>query len=76
MKELFPSDGIHKEKKKRITRACEECKRRKRRCDGIQPCSSCKNVQVDCIFTIQAKRGRKKANMQVIIILNNFFLDY
>lgn len=28
-------------KRRRITRACDDCRRKKIKCDGKQPCSSC-----------------------------------
>lgn len=28
-------------KRRRVTRACDECRRKKIRCDGKQPCSHC-----------------------------------
>ena len=29
------------QKRRRVTRACDECRRKKIKCDGMQPCSHC-----------------------------------
>jgi hypothetical protein len=35
-KELLPM-----QKRRRVTRACDECRRKKIKCDGKQPCTHC-----------------------------------
>ena len=29
------------QKRRRVTRACDECRRKKIKCDGMQPCTHC-----------------------------------
>lgn len=29
------------QKRRRVTRACDECRRKKIKCDGLQPCTHC-----------------------------------
>lgn len=41
-----PDDGDSKpampmQKRRRVTRACDECRRKKIKCDGKQPCTHC-----------------------------------
>lgn len=36
-----PSKPIHVQKRRRVTRACDECRRKKIKCDGTQPCTHC-----------------------------------
>lgn len=36
---LKPS--THLQKRRRVTRACDECRRKKIKCDGKQPCTHC-----------------------------------
>jgi Fungal Zn(2)-Cys(6) binuclear cluster domain len=41
-----PSDGkpnpkLPMQKRRRVTRACDECRRKKIKCDGKQPCTHC-----------------------------------
>ena len=31
----------HLQKRRRVTRACDECRRKKIKCDGKQPCTHC-----------------------------------
>lgn len=44
--ELQPLQSI----RKRTRRPCEVCKRRKRRCDGGQPCRACVEFEYDCFY--------------------------
>lgn len=32
---------LHLQKRRRVTRACDECRRKKIKCDGKQPCTHC-----------------------------------
>ncbi|KAH6679003.1 fungal-specific transcription factor domain-containing protein [Halenospora varia] len=38
------------QKRKRITRACDECRQRKVKCDGQYPCEHCRNYGYDCSY--------------------------
>ncbi len=33
--------STHLQKRRRVTRACDECRRKKIKCDGKQPCTHC-----------------------------------
>lgn len=33
--------AVHLQKRRRVTRACDECRRKKIKCDGKQPCTHC-----------------------------------
>ena len=33
--------AAHLQKRRRVTRACDECRRKKIKCDGKQPCTHC-----------------------------------
>lgn len=35
------NDSKHMQKRRRVTRACDECRRKKIKCDGKQPCTHC-----------------------------------
>jgi hypothetical protein len=43
--------------RKRVSRACTTCKRRKERCDGLQPCNRCKYraKESECAFPEAAR---------------------
>ena len=36
-----PQQSSHLQKRRRVTRACDECRRKKIKCDGKQPCTHC-----------------------------------
>lgn len=35
------NSGLPVQKRRRVTRACDECRRKKIKCDGKQPCTHC-----------------------------------
>lgn len=44
-------------KRKRISKACESCRRRKEKCDGVQPlCNPCRTAQRTCTYPSQSRR--------------------
>ncbi|CAK7237640.1 hypothetical protein SBRCBS47491_010056 [Sporothrix bragantina] len=42
----------------RVTRACDRCKTRKIKCNGIQPCSFCSQARAMCTYESAYNRGR------------------
>lgn len=36
-----PKESLPMQKRRRVTRACDECRRKKIKCDGKQPCTHC-----------------------------------
>ncbi|KAL7948954.1 fungal-specific transcription factor domain-containing protein [Trichoderma barbatum] len=55
-------DDSHDAKRRRIARACDQCRRKKIKCDGKLPsCTHCTNYKTECIFTqIEKKRATPK----------------
>jgi hypothetical protein len=59
-------DAMTPRKRSKVSRACDECRRKKIRCDatsesGEEPCSSCKRVGTRCQFSrVPMKRGPSK----------------
>lgn len=45
-------------KRRRVTRACDNCKSRKRRCDGEKPCAYCTEHRALCTYDAPYTRGR------------------
>ncbi|OIW33450.1 hypothetical protein CONLIGDRAFT_178633 [Coniochaeta ligniaria NRRL 30616] len=39
------------EKRQRTAQACDSCKRRKQKCNGLKPCSTCVKRRLACIYT-------------------------
>ncbi|KAL1837458.1 hypothetical protein VTJ49DRAFT_3757 [Mycothermus thermophilus] len=61
-----PPDGTPPRKRSKVSRACDECRRKKIKCDGQpeatdQPCSNCRRSNAQCLFSrIPQKRGPSK----------------
>ncbi|KAL8657826.1 MAG: hypothetical protein Q9226_001530 [Calogaya cf. arnoldii] len=49
------------QKRRRVTRACDECRRKKIKCDGKQPCTHCTVYSYDCTFDQPSNRRRNPA---------------
>ena len=45
-----------------VTKACVECRRRKTKCVGTQPCTGCLACNVECVFPEFRRRGRKSVH--------------
>lgn len=62
----FMTDGIPPRKRSKVSRACDECRRKKIKCDattdsGDTPCSSCARSSIRCLFSrVPQKRGPSK----------------
>ncbi|KAK4506950.1 hypothetical protein PRZ48_000683 [Zasmidium cellare] len=50
-----PGRGV---KRQKVTRACDNCKSRKRRCTGELPCTACHSTGSNCTYTASYTRGR------------------
>ncbi|KAH6611206.1 Zn2Cys6 transcriptional regulator [Trichoderma cornu-damae] len=64
---MFPDsslllDDSSDAKRRRIARACDQCRRKKIKCDGKLPsCTHCTNYKTECVFTqIEKKRAPPK----------------
>ncbi|GIZ40025.1 hypothetical protein CKM354_000338100 [Cercospora kikuchii] len=51
----------HMQKRRRVTRACDECRRKKIKCDGKQPCTHCTVYSYDCSYDQPSNRRRNPA---------------
>lgn len=49
------ADG-HEEERKRVSKACQRCRVRKDRCDGLNPCGNCQSSQTECIYEATTKK--------------------
>ncbi|KAI9473638.1 MAG: fungal-specific transcription factor domain-containing protein [Benjaminiella poitrasii] len=59
---LSSNSGI---KRNKVSRACDECRKRKVRCDGAQPCARCQKSSTECIFSnVTPKRGPPKKYLE------------
>lgn len=48
-----------KEKKRRVSTACLECRRRKSKCDGKSPCSGCQAKGLSCTMLFDDRRRKQ-----------------
>lgn len=50
---IMPRPAVAPDKRRRIARACDSCKRRKERCNGAHPCSICtrRRKEFECNFS-------------------------
>ncbi|KAJ5952746.1 uncharacterized protein N7479_011159 [Penicillium vulpinum] len=51
-------DEENRRKDPKISRACDTCKKKKIRCDGIFPCSNCSKRKLNCAYDAKYGRGR------------------
>lgn len=49
------------QKRRRVTRACDECRRKKIKCDGRQPCTHCTVYSYECTYDQPSNRRRNPA---------------
>ncbi|KAF2685973.1 hypothetical protein K458DRAFT_386981 [Lentithecium fluviatile CBS 122367] len=49
------------QKRRRVTRACDECRRKKIKCDGKQPCTHCTVYSYECTYDQPSNRRRTAA---------------
>lgn len=71
----YPLDtSIPPRKRSKVSRACDECRRKKIKCDaqsdtGDAPCSSCARSSIRCLFSrVPQKRGPSKGYVQILYI--------
>ncbi|KAI1134111.1 hypothetical protein F5Y05DRAFT_244598 [Hypoxylon sp. FL0543] len=63
---VLPPDNIPPRKRSKVSRACDECRRKKVKCDAVsengeEPCSNCRRSSIRCLFSrIPQKRGPSK----------------
>ena len=61
---IMSNQDIHSEnslpasKRRRVTRACDNCKSRKRRCNGEKPCAYCTEHRALCTYDAPYTRGK------------------
>ncbi|CAK7274455.1 Gypsy retrotransposon integrase-like protein 1 [Sporothrix epigloea] len=57
-------------KRRRVTRACDECRRKKIKCDGRQPCTHCSVYTYECTYDKPSNRRRNPAPQYVEALEN------
>jgi hypothetical protein len=54
-----PAGRDQAHKRRRISRACDDCRRKKIKCDGKQPCSSCAEFNSACTYRVPSRRTKR-----------------
>ncbi|KAJ5887865.1 hypothetical protein N7495_007906 [Penicillium taxi] len=62
---LTPQSGLPMQKRRRVGRACDECRRKKIKCDGKQPCTHCTVYSYECTYDQPSNRRRNPAPQYV-----------
>ncbi|KAI9846113.1 MAG: hypothetical protein M1837_004369 [Sclerophora amabilis] len=65
-----PKTPIPMQKRRRVTRACDECRRKKIKCDGKQPCTHCTVYSYDCTYDQPSNRRRNPAPQYIEALEN------
>lgn len=58
------------QKRRRVTRACDECRRKKIKCDGKQPCTHCQVYSYECTYDKPSNRRRNPAPQYIEALEN------
>lgn len=67
-------DGVYNSTRVRVSRACDECRRRKDRCDGQRPsCQPCSVAKRACNYNPSKKRGLRTGYVRSLEMLLGFF---
>ncbi|KAK6529188.1 hypothetical protein TWF281_008372 [Arthrobotrys megalospora] len=53
-----PIKPVPLQKRRRVTRACDCCRRKKIKCDGLQPCTHCSVYSYECTYDQPSNRRR------------------
>ncbi|GLI72991.1 gypsy retrotransposon integrase-like protein 1 [Penicillium ochrochloron] len=59
------SQSLPLQKRRRVGRACDECRRKKIKCDGKQPCTHCTVYSYECSYDQPSNRRRNPAPQYV-----------
>jgi len=56
--DIHSDNTLPPSKRRRVTRACDNCKSRKRRCNGEKPCAYCTEHRALCTYDAPYTRGK------------------
>jgi hypothetical protein len=62
------------QKRRRVTRACDECRRKKIKCDGKSPCTHCQVYSYECTYDKPSNRRRNPAPQYIEALENRLHL--
>ncbi|KAF2111766.1 hypothetical protein BDV96DRAFT_634547 [Lophiotrema nucula] len=53
--------------RKPVSKACDACRRRKIKCNGVSPCPSCVSANLTCTFNLAQKKGGQQGARAVVL---------
>lgn len=57
---VLSDSGRSRPKRQRVSRACDSCRRKKIKCDGVRPtCTNCGNAKQQCIYTAPNRKPQR-----------------
>ncbi|KAI2638264.1 hypothetical protein GGS21DRAFT_510432 [Xylaria nigripes] len=65
-----PGLPVPLQQRRRVTRACDECRRKKIKCDGKQPCTHCQVYSYECTYDKPSNRRRNPAPQYIEALEN------
>ncbi|KAI0199958.1 fungal-specific transcription factor domain-containing protein [Astrocystis sublimbata] len=65
-----PTPQLPLQQRRRVTRACDECRRKKIKCDGKQPCTHCQVYSYECTYDKPSNRRRNPAPQYIEALEN------
>ncbi|RWA03679.1 hypothetical protein EKO27_g11427 [Xylaria grammica] len=65
-----PGPPVPLQQRRRVTRACDECRRKKIKCDGKQPCTHCQVYSYECTYDKPSNRRRNPAPQYIEALEN------
>ncbi|KAI0512783.1 hypothetical protein F5B22DRAFT_614202 [Xylaria bambusicola] len=65
-----PGAPVPLQQRRRVTRACDECRRKKIKCDGKQPCTHCQVYSYECTYDKPSNRRRNPAPQYIEALEN------
>ncbi|KAI1810912.1 hypothetical protein GGS20DRAFT_145013 [Poronia punctata] len=65
-----PGPSLPPQQRRRVTRACDECRRKKIKCDGKQPCTHCQVYSYECTYDKPSNRRRNPAPQYIEALEN------
>ncbi|KAI1313754.1 hypothetical protein F5Y03DRAFT_337747 [Xylaria venustula] len=65
-----PTSTVPLQQRRRVTRACDECRRKKIKCDGKQPCTHCQVYSYECTYDKPSNRRRNPAPQYIEALEN------
>jgi len=81
MIEEVENNNVVKTKRKRSSKACDVCHKKKIKCDGNNPCSNCIDSKIPCVYSPRTKKRGPRAGYIGIIEkklrdMESFLMDH